>query len=176
MQKIFDRWKHWRHLNTESHILPLVNLIPICRGQEHVGDVRSKVDLEIKFLYCNFARSEIEMWRVKTLLLVEIASIFLSSRNSGVRSRRFASACFWIWREDKLVITRWVSFFRQKITRGREGDLLQWGAHSEGYHLVELGISLCVFLGKVDGVRDLLHSRKALLLQDILLIPEQHRI
>ena len=31
---------------------------------------------------------------IETLLLVEIASIFLSSRNSGVSSRRFASACF----------------------------------------------------------------------------------
>ena len=42
-------------------------------------------------------------------------------------------------------------------------------------HLVELGISLCVLLGQVDRVGDLLHCGKALLLQDILLIPGQHR-
>ena len=42
-------------------------------------------------------------------------------------------------------------------------------------HLVELGISLGVLLGQVDRVGDLLHCGKALLLQDILLIPGQHR-
>ena len=95
------------HLRTESHLLPLVNLIPIWRGQEHVGDVRSKVDLEIKFqiYYCNF---QSQPWMLihmstRTLLLVDIASIFLSSRNSDVSSRRFASACFWIWRGDNLL-------------------------------------------------------------------------
>ena len=42
-----------------------------------------------------------------------------------------------------------------------------------GDHLVEFCIGLGVLLGKVDGVGDLLHCGHALLLKNVLLVPEQ---
>ena len=41
-----DREKVLQNLVLESHLLPLVDLIPLCRGEEHIGNVRSKVDLK----------------------------------------------------------------------------------------------------------------------------------
>ena len=40
-------------------------------------------------------------------------------------------------------------------------------------HLVEFGIRPSVLFRQVDGVRDLLHRRHALLLQDVLLISDR---